>query len=154
MSAEVVKIPEKQREVDGSAPAVMIRCARNVGNQAMEMNFAVPLDMKPADLNAYVDKVTAVMERQGDKAALEQEEIALKNAERDLATGLMQLSNQRAADELRWVSGGRKGEFKPTESQQAQYGNWDKNTRHLRDERIPQIKARIAELRARINAGV
>lgn len=156
MSAATVhalKEPEKVREVDGAAPAVVIKAARQIGTQLMEMQFAVPLDMTLADLNAYVDKVTSVMDRQGDKAALEQEELALKGAERDLRVHQDQLANRMRQDETDWTIGNRRGEFKPTEAQRKQYGNYETTIKALREDRIPKHRKNIEDLKARIDAG-
>lgn len=140
----------KEREIDGSAPAVVIKMAKQINQSLMEMSFAIPLDMTPKDLNAYVDKVSGVMDRQSDKADLEAQEMALQAAERDLFTNLDQLSNQRARDETDWSIGQKRGDFRPTESQKKQYENWEKTSRGLREDRIPKFKANIEALKKKI----
>ena len=140
-----------EREVDKTAPALFVKTAQQVGTRMMEMSFAVPLDMTPADLNAYVDKVTSVMDRQGDKAALEQEVVALKNAEMQLRTNADQLANQQQRDATDWDISNKRGDFRPTESQRKQYENWQKNSIHLRETIIPRHRKNIEALEQRIN---
>lgn len=142
--------PTKEREVDGAAPAIQVKTARQVGNQLMEMVFMAPLDMNLKDLNAYVDKVTSVMDRQGDKAALEAEQMALAAAEKNLVTNVTQLADAQSRAQTDWEITNRKGPFKATDSQKKQFENFERTSIHLRTAVIPKHKQNIEELKRKI----
>jgi len=140
----------KERDVDGAAPAIQCRFARQVGNQAMEMTFMAPLDMKLGDLNAYVDKVTSVMDRQGDKAALDAEEAALDAAEKNLRTNIDQLANAKSAAATDWEISQKRGPVTYTSSQIKQFENFERTSVHLKDVVIPKHRQNIEELKRKI----
>ena len=140
---------------DGAAPAVVVRVAAQVGqNRSVDMQFAVPLDMTVPDLNAYMDKITSVMDRQNNKGLLEVTKLSLEAAKKQLATNGEQRGNFDAKCRTDFVLGNRKGDFKPTEAQRAQYANFDTTSANLRENIIPKFERDIEELERKINEGV
>jgi hypothetical protein len=144
----------EQISEDMAAPAVVVRVAAQVGqNRSVDMQFAVPLEMTVKDLNAYMDKVTSVMDRQNNKGLLEVARASLEAAKKQLATN----SEQRGAYEAKcrddFNLSNRRGDFKVTESQRAQLGNFDGTTRNLKENIIPKFERDIEELERKIAEG-
>jgi hypothetical protein len=137
------------------APAVVVSVQAKVGtDRNMNMQFAVPLDMTVKDLNAYMDKITSVMERQNDKGLLEYSKALLAGAEKQLLENIEQRAHFESKCRLDFAISGRRGEFKPTDSQRAQFNNWDTSASNLRDNILPKYKKDIEELERKINEGV
>jgi exonuclease VII large subunit len=140
---------------DQAAPAVVVRVAAQVGqNRSVDMQFAVPLDMTLQDVNAYMDKITSVMDRQNNKGLLEVAKASLEAAKKQLMTNLEQRTNYYNKCEDDFTLSNRKGTFRATESQRAQLGNFDSTTRNLKENIIPKFEKDIEELERKINEGV
>ena len=137
---------------DKAAPAFVFRIGSQTGqNKTMEVSFGVPSDMTPQDLNGYVDKVMGVIDRQNDKGLLEVARLNLEGAEKQLMTNEEQKANALAGYHLEWAASQRRGDFKTNGQQSAQLSNWDKNSKHLREEIIPKFRKAITELENKIN---
>lgn len=145
---------DKIRQVDTSAPAIMIRVASQAGPRAIEMTFGVPLDMTLKDLNSYVDKVVSVADRLQNQGELQRAKADLDGAEKALATHIEQRAAYEARETLAWDASGRKGAWRPTDSQRQQLRNWETSIAEMRDKRIPHFRAEIAKLEREIAAGV
>lgn len=140
---------------DAAAPAVVVRVGAQVGqNRSVDMQFAVPLDMTVKDLNAYMDKITSVMDRQNNKGLLEVARASLEAAKKQLMTNLEQRATYESKCRVDFITSNRKGDFKATESQRAQLGNFDSTTRNLKENIIPKFEKDIEELERKINEGV
>lgn len=140
---------------DEAVPGVIFRVSQQVGqNRQMEMQFAIPLDMTPKDLNRYIDKCTAVLERQNEIGILNVTKATLAQAKAQLQANREQRANYESKCRLEWVVSNRKGDFRPTESQKAQLTNWDTTTANLMENLIPKYEKDISELERRINEGV
>ena len=141
--------------LDDAAPAVVVRVAAQVGqNRSVEMQFGVPLDMTVADLNKYMDKITSVMDRQNNKGLLEVAKASLEAANKQLMTNMEQRSAYELRCQTEFSLSNRRGDFKPTESQRAQLGNFTSTTRNLKETIIPKFERDIEELERKINEGV
>lgn len=148
------RTPEQMIE-DQAAPAVVVRVAAQVGqNRSVDMQFAVPLDMTVRDLNQYMDKITSVMDRQNNKGLLEVARASLAAAHKQLATNEEQRAQFESKCRLDFVVSNRRGDFKATAAQQAQFGNFDVTSDNLRKNVIPKFEKDIAELEQKINEGV
>ena len=146
---------EQNGKTDMGVPAIVINLTSQVGsNHTMSMQFGAPLDMTTKDLNAYIDKARSVMERQNNISLLEKAKMVLEDAEKQLITNREQRANAEFGYVKQWHDTQRKGDFKPTESQRAQLGNWDKTIKNLHEELIPKFKFQIDELEKKISAGV
>jgi len=140
--------------VDTGDLAIGIQINAQVGaNRTITMTSGIPIAVTPADLNAYMDKMVAVIDRQNDKGILEQCKLALLAAEKDLITQTEQRAGFESRAEMDFRIANRKGDYRPTESQQKQLANYDQSIRALREDRIPKFKKDIADLEARIAAG-
>ena len=140
---------------EDAAPAVVVRVAAQVGqNRSVDMQFGVPLDMTVKDLNAYMDKITSVMDRQNNKGLLEVAKASLEAAKKQLQTNQEQRSSYEAKCRNDFNLSNRRGDFKATESQRAQFGNFDGTTRNLKENIIPKFERDIEELERKINEGV
>ena len=143
------------QDVEGKDLAIGIQLNAQVGpNRTMTMTLGVPLEVDLPQLNALVDKLMSVTERQNDKGILEQTRLTLASAEKDIQTNLQHKSSFAAKSELDWIASGRQGPFKPSKSQAAQMDNWDKTIGNLKDNVIPKLRRDIEQLEARIAAGV
>ena len=143
------------QDVEGKDLAIGIQLNAQVGpNRTMTMTLGVPLEVDLPQLNALVDKLMSVTERQNDKGILEQTKLTLDKAEKDIATNLEHRAAFAANSELEWIASGRQGPFKPSKSQSAQMGNWDQTIRNLKDNVVPKLRRDIEQLEARIAAGV
>jgi len=138
-------------EKNGAAPAFVFRLGGQVGpNNTMEVTFGVPADMMPADMDKYIDKVRARLDRQNDIQILESAHIQLRNAEKQLADERERRAVAESSMRGHWATSGRKGDFKPTGSQAAALDNHDQNLKRLIEDVIPGFKATIAELERKI----
>lgn len=144
---------EKHVDVDTSAVAIVVRIASQAGPRAIEMQFGVPLDMNLADLNAYMDKATSVIDRQAAIGDLRRAKLDLEGAEKMLATTQEQRAAYESKCALDWTVSGRKGEWRPVGAQKNQFDNWDTTLRDVREKRIPGFKAEIARLEREIAGG-
>lgn len=148
------RTPEQMVE-DHAAPAVVVRVAAQVGqNRSVDMQFAVPLDMTVKDLNAYMDKITSIMDRQNNKGLLEVARASLEAAKKQLATNEEQRSHYEQTCQNDFALSNRRGEFKATTSQQAQIGNFTTTSRNLRENIIPKFERDISDLVGKITLGV
>jgi hypothetical protein len=137
---------------DAVAPAIVTSITAQIGpNRSITMQFGIPMDMRPADLNAYLDKVMAAMDRQNDKGLLTEYKVSLEKAQFNLETAAQQRANHEAACRDAFEKSGRHGEWKPTGSQKQELSNFDNNVRDLRDKTIPKLKTAIDELERKIN---
>jgi hypothetical protein len=145
----------EQIAAEQAAPAVVVRVSAQVGqNRSMEMQYAVPLSMTVADLNTYMDKITSIMDRQNNKGLLEVARASLEAAKKQLATNQEQRGQFEAKCRNDFNLSNRRGDFKATESQRAQFGNFDVTSNNLRENVIPKFEKDIAELERKINEGV
>jgi hypothetical protein len=141
--------------VSEAVPGIILRISAQVGHsRSMEVQFACPLDMTPKDLNQYIDKVTAVLNRQNDIGLLAVARANLVHAKKEITTNQEHRAEFESRCRLDWNVSGRRGEFKPTESQRAQLKNWDTNIQNYRENLIPKFEKEIAELERQINEGV
>jgi hypothetical protein len=120
----------------------------------MEMQFACPLDMTPRDLNLYIDKVTSVIERQNNIGILLVTRATLAQAKAQLQANREQRANFESQCRLEFSVSGRRGDWRPTTSQQAQLGNWDNTSKNLIENLIPKYEADVADLKRKIDEGV
>jgi hypothetical protein len=142
-------------EKNGAAPAFVFRLGGQIGpNNTMEITFGVPADMMPADMDAYIDKVRARLDRQNEIQILESAKIQLRNAERQLNDEREKRAAADSSMRLHWSVSARKGEFKPTGSQSAVLDNHDKSISRLTEDVIPAFKASIADLERKIAGDV
>lgn len=139
--------------VDTTETAIVVRIASQAGPRAIEMQFGVPLNMNLKQLNEYMDKATSIIDRQIAIGDLRKIQMDLEGAQKALATHLEQRANYESQANLDWEISGRKGGFKPSGSQQAQFANFDKTIHELRDNRIPHFKAEIERLKRETTLG-
>jgi len=145
---------DEHREVDVDAPAIVITMTQLVGNDRnMQLQFAVPLGMTPAKLNAYIDKVTSVIDRQNNIGVLAKAKLYLAAAEKELLTNTQNQANYLLKCEKDWYSSNRKGPFALNGAQQAQLNNFKETETKHKTEIIPKLRADIAELEAKIAEG-
>lgn len=140
---------------EDATPAVVVRVAAQVGqNRSVEMQFGVPLDMNLPDLNAYMDKITSVMDRQNNKGLLEVAKASLAAAKKQLLTNAEQRGHLESKYQFEWSVSSRRGDFKPSTAQAAQLNNFDTTSANLRENVIPKFERDIEELERKINEGV
>jgi hypothetical protein len=140
---------------EDAAPAVVVRVTAQVGqNRTVDMQFGVPLNMTLPDLNAYMDKITSVMDRQNDKGMLEVAKATLEASKKQLAVNQEQRAHFEAKCRNDFHVSNRRGDYKPTESQRTQLNNFDVTSINLRDNIIPKFTRDIEELERKINEGV
>ena len=140
------------RKVDSTAPAIFVRFSAQVGpNSQMELSFGIPLDMTPRDLNAYVDKVASVTDRQHKKAMLAQAVLELENTKKQLLNNTQNRVNYEAKQATEFAVRGKRGEWEPNGQERAQIATFETNDKALRGERIPLLEKQIGELEAEIN---
>ena len=138
-------------EKNGAAPAFVFRLGGQIGpNNTMEITFGVPADMLPADMDKYIDKVRARLDRQNEIQILAAAQIQLRNAERQLVDEREKRAAVESSAREHWAASSRRGDFKPTGSQAASFDNHDKNIKRLTEEVIPQFKDTIADLERKI----
>lgn len=143
------------RQVDKQAPAIFVRFSANVGpNSQMELSFGIPLDMTPRDLNTYVDKVSAVTERQQKKGLLAHTRIELENRKKQLYTNIMNRAEYEAKQATDWATRGKRGDWEPNGQERAQIATFTTNDKALREDQIPLLEKQIEELEAEINENV
>ena len=152
---DILHDPKLNEETPRGPVAIVISISVGCGpNRQMQMQFGVPLDMTPKELNRYVDKAMGIADRQSLIGALDRAKLDLEGAKRQLITQREQKANYVNGQEANWYNSGRKGKFMPAASEQAQIANWDKSIRELQDNRIPKFEQEIAELERTIAAGV
>ena len=151
------RTPDKHKpmaEADKSAPAFVVRTAAQVGrDRNIEITFGIPMDMTPADMHKYTDKVMSVIERQNNKGLLRECEMALEGHTKNLATNIeqkAQLESKYRLDHEIMSSRGRRGEFKLTVAQESQLSNFDNTSKNLREVVIPKLKRDIEDLKRKI----
>jgi hypothetical protein len=143
--------PDTIRKVDGSAPAIFVRFSAQVGpNSQMELSFGIPLDMTPRDLNAYVDKVASVTDRQHKKGLLAQARLELDNNKKQLLNNTQNRANYEAKQATEWAVRGKRGNWDPSGQERAQIATFQTNDKALREDRIPLLEKQIVELEAEI----
>ena len=150
------KTPEKLlRGVDVSDLAIGIQVSAQVGpNRTISMTLGAPMAMDLPALNAYVDKIMAVADRQNDKGLLETMKATLAQAEKDILTNQEQHAALNGKFELDWTVSRRKGDFTPSASQAAQLNNYLATVRNLKDNVIPKLRKQVTDLESKIAAGV
>ena len=138
--------------VDAKDLAIGIQVNGQVGpNRTITMTLGAPMTMSLPDLNGFMDKIMAVIDRQNNMGIIEQLRLGLQGAEKDLATNQLQRANYEARCASDWEISHRKGEFRATESQRAQLNNFDATAKELRDNRIPKLKKEIADLERKLS---
>lgn len=138
-----------------AVPGIILRISAQVGHsRSMEVQFACPLDMTPKDLNRYIDKVTAVLNRQNDIGLLAVARANLSHARKEVLTNQENRANYESKCRLEYSVSGRRGDFRATESQNAQLRNWDTNIQNLRENLIPKFEKEISDLERQIDEGV
>ena len=150
------KTPEKLlKGVDVSELAIGISVNAQIGpNRTISMTLGAPMAMTLADLNAYVDKIMAVADRQNNIGILEQTKLALAAAEKNIHTNREQRATLEGKFMLDWTISKRKGDFVASSAQNAQLNNYDITIRNLKDEVIPKLRRDIMELEHKIAQGV
>lgn len=150
------KTPEKLlKGVNVDDLAIGIQVSAQVGpNRTISMTLGAPMAMTLGDLNAYVDKIMAVADRQNDKGILEQQKLALAAAEKNVLTNRDQKAALQGKFELDWAISKRKGDFAPSPSQAAQLNNYEATINNLKDNVIPKLRKEIGELEQRIAGGL
>jgi hypothetical protein len=142
------------RPVDKEAPAIFVRMTSQIGpNNTIEMSFGIPLDMRPNDLNAYLDKVAACAERQNNKGMVTEFKLRLHEAWKQIETINTNEAQLQAKAQADYELSGRRGEWKPTGSQAAELKNFSTNRANFRDNIIPRLEKEIAALEAKIAQG-
>ena len=122
-----------------------IRFASTVGNgKQMEMTAGIPLDWDAAAINAVLDKIAAVMDRQAARYMLIDMEMDIKAEENRLQTNYSEIERQIKLYKAEFEASGKRGEWKPSPTQANHLDNVDKN--------IPLIQRTIAEKRQRFEA--
>jgi hypothetical protein len=137
----------KDRTGEVAAPAIVVQ-VQTGGN--MSMQFAVPLNMTPKDLNAYIDKVVGCMDRQGLIIQLKQKKLQLDHEMQKMQDNLVNMTAYEIKHAEEWSGNGRLGEWQPTGSEKAHLSTLSTNDRHSRETIIPTIKEQIIELEAAI----
>jgi len=150
------KTPEKLlKGVDVSDLAIGISVQAQIGaNRHISMTLGCPMSMPLKDLHAFVDKIMAVADRQNEKGILEQTKLALEGARKNLQTQIDQRGDLEGKYHLEWVVSGRKGDFRPSASQQAQLDNYSVTAKNLKEVVIPKFQRDVEELEAKIAQGV
>ena len=148
------RTPDKHKpmaEADKSAPAFVVRAAAQVGrDRNIEITFGIPMDMTPADMHQYTDKVMSVIERQNNKGLLRECEMALEGHTKNLATNIEQKAQLESKYRLDFEVSGRRGEFKVAGAQKSQLDNFDNTSKNLREVVIPKLKRDIEDLKRKI----
>lgn len=140
---------------DEAVPGIVVSVNSQVGHsRSVSIQFACPLDMTPKDLNRYIDKVTAVMDRQNNIGLLAVARANLEAAKKEIIKSREHRANFESKARQDWVISGRKGDFRPTASQQAQLNNFDTTEKNSRENLIPKFEKDIAELEQLINEGI
>lgn len=141
----------KPRSEEKAAPAFVFRLASQVGKDgSMEITFGLPADMRPVDMNAYIDKVRALVDRQNDIGLLEVTRAHLDGAKKQLLTQREQRAAHDSKARLAFIASGRKGEYKAHGSDAAALDNFDKTIKRLSEELIPEFEAQISALQRKI----
>lgn len=138
-----------QADVTEKDLGVGIRFACTVGNgRQIEMTAGIPLDWESPKINGILDKLASAMDRQSLRYQLHDMKQLLEQTERQLMTNRQQLANYEQKCLTEWEIGGRKGEWRATESQRKQSDNFKNNATHLA-EQITKIRADIKDVEAR-----
>ena len=139
------------KPVQDGAPAIFVRYSAAVGkDRNIELSFGIPLDMRPADLNKYLDKVTGCVNRQNEIGLLEFAKSTLMEAYNKITENSEAASAYEAKQESDWYSKGKLGAWKPTGSQQAEIKNYNTTIANYRDNIIPLWEKKVAELERKI----
>jgi hypothetical protein len=137
--------------IDAKDLAIGINIEGQVGpNRIVKMTLGVPMTMTLPDLNAFMDKAMSVLDRQNNMGIIEALKLELEKTEKDLAANQLNRADYEAKCMTDWEISNRKGEFRATESQRANLGNFDKTAKELRENRIPRIRKEIAALERKL----
>jgi hypothetical protein len=138
--------------VDTKDLAIGIQVNGQVGpNRTIALTLGVPMSMSLPDLNGFMDKIMAVIDRQNEMGILEQLKLQLEGAEKDLATQRAHRADYYADCAKKWEVGNRKGEFQTTEAQRAQLANFDRSANEIAENRIPKLRKEIAEIERKLD---
>jgi hypothetical protein len=147
---------DKTKDIQATTAATAMAIAVNaqVGpNSQIGMTFYLPLDMTLKDINKYVDKVLKIADYQNDKNLLLKLNLELAAAKKQMQTSIEQKANAESKYRLDHVVTNRRGEWKPTGSQEKELENHERTIKHGREVIIPKIEKDIAELERRIAEG-
>jgi hypothetical protein len=138
--------------VDTKDLAIGIQINGQVGpNRTIVLTLGVPMAMTLPDLNGFMDKCMSVIDRQNDMGILQQLQLQLEGAEKDLATQRSHRADYFADCARKWEESSRKGEFQTTQAQKAQLDNFDRSANEIAQNRIPKLRKEIAEFQRRLD---
>lgn len=120
--------PESLIGEDGKELGLSIRLACAVGqNRSLEFGLGVPLHWSEERINAQVDKIIKVVERQAAKGDLLSITGTLQTLEQQLETTRQQMVNHETNARNSWTDSRKHGDFKLTGQAATQMQNF-KNT--------------------------
>jgi len=114
--------------------AIGTRFACTVGNgRQIEMTTGIPLDWEKDKINEVLDLMAGAMDRQTLRYRLKDLEQVVEQGTKDLRTSEYQrdMYEQKAKHDFDTM--GRRGEWKPSDSQRKQIENFDQSQKHLRE---------------------
>lgn len=114
------------------------------GGRSMVVQTYMPQDATKKDMNALVDKLAAVVDRQGAKYSLVELNANLKVHEDTLKQMETDYTEMPARAQMAWAKSGKRGEYREGPQEAAAKGTVETNIRRYRQE-VTKIKAQIAE---------
>jgi len=128
---------------DGKELGLSIRLACAVGqNRSLEFGLGVPLHWSEDRINAQVDKIIKVVERQAAKGDLLSIKGTLQTLEHQLETNRQQMRNHEANARNAWVDSKKHGDFKLTGQAATQMQNFE-NTERTQIEAIKKLREEL-----------
>lgn len=129
---------------DGKELGLSIRLACAVGqNRSLEFGLGVPLHWSEERINAQVDKIIKVVERQSAKGDLLSIKGTLQTMEHQLETTRQQIANHEANARAAWYDAKKHGDFKLTGQAATQMQNFQ----NTEQQQIAAIKKLREELK-------
>jgi uncharacterized protein (DUF342 family) len=119
--------------------------------KALLFETYVPLTMTKYDIDIVVDKLRCIAERQEAivKVAILQKQIAAEEAHLEALKTDLVAARDRSVE--RWANSGRKGDFKPTESERQHVANTESSI-GAREHQIKVLKGEYAHYIALVEA--
>ena len=129
---------------DGKELGLSIRLACAVGqNRSLEFGLGVPLHWSEERINAQVDKIIKVVERQSAKGDLLSIKGTLQTMEHGLETTRQQMANHETTARAAWYDAKKHGDFKLTGQAATQMQNFQ----NTEQQQIAAIKKLREELK-------
>jgi hypothetical protein len=129
---------------DGKELGLSIRLACAVGqNRSLEFGLGVPLHWSEDRINAQVDKIIKVVERQAAKGDMLSIKGTLQTMEHQLETTRQQMANHEANARNAWAASSKHGDFKLTGQAATQMQNFQ----NTEQQQIAAIKKLREELK-------